>query len=223
MGQRRSAAAQREANRIAQESLEFSKQQSEDAKREREEQRAIVEAEKKKFEEIQFENIYEEVEVNTAAAEFAMEQANQQRANILSSLKQAAGGTGVAALAQALANQGILQSRQAAIDIGKQEQAGRQMALAGEQYVREARIGQRSTMLGMEMGQAAGANTAFQQSLANVQSAYGTQAQMKSAEASMYAQQHAAIVGGVASIAGSVAMGASGASMTIPAFLGIQP
>lgn len=220
MGASRAASAQREANRIARESFEFSKQQAEDARREREEQRAIVQTEKKKFEEIQFENIYEEIEVNTAAAEFAMEQANQQRANILSSLKQAAGGTGVAALAQALANQGILQSRQAAIDIGKQEQAGREMALAGEQYVQGARIGQRSTMLGMEMGQAAGTNAAFQQSLANVQSAYGMQAQMKSAEASMYSQQHAAIVGGVASIAGSVAMGASGAGMTIPAFLG---
>ena len=58
MGASRAASAQREANRIARESFEFSKQQAEDARREREEQRAIVQTEKKKFEEIQFENIY---------------------------------------------------------------------------------------------------------------------------------------------------------------------
>ena len=179
MGAKAAAAAQREANARARQSLKFSKEQAEEAKKEREEQRAILETEKARYEAIEFENVYEEVEVNTAAAEFAMEQANQQRANIMQSLKEAAGGTGIAGLAQALAGQGILQSRQAAIDIG------------------------RSTMLGMEIGEMAGARAGYQQSLANVQSAYGMQAEMKSAEAAMWMQQHSAIVGGVASVAGA--------------------
>ena len=203
MGAKAAAAAQREANAIARQSLKFSKEQAEEAKKEREEQRAILETEKARYEAIEFENVYEEVEVNTAAAEFAMEQANQQRANIMQSLKEAAGGTGIAGLAQALAGQGILQSRQAAIDIGRQEQAAREMSLRGEQWVQDAEIGRRATVLGMEAGEMAGAAAGYQQSLLNVQSAYGMQAQMKSAEAAMWMQQHSAIVGGVASVAGA--------------------
>ena len=220
MGRRSAARAQREANRIARQQLSFSKKQAEDAKKEREEQKAILEAEKAQYEAIEFENVYEEAEVNTAAAEFAMEQANQQRANIMQSLKEAAGGTGVAGLAQALAGQGILQSRQAAIDIGKQEQAARQMGLAGEQWVQEAEIGQRATMLGMGMGEMAGARAGYQQSVANIQSAYGMQAQMKASEAQMYSQQHSATVGAIAGVGGALLAGAGAASMTVPAFLG---
>ncbi|HCT53740.1 MAG TPA: hypothetical protein DF712_14910 [Balneola sp.] len=69
------------------------------------------------------ENPYEDLTVNMRQAEFQAEQGERQRANILSNLRQAAGSTGIASLAQVLANQGVEQARKASIDIGEQEQA----------------------------------------------------------------------------------------------------
>ena len=69
------------------------------------------------------ENVYEDLTVNQEEAQFVREQQEQQRANILADLRGAAGGSGIAALAQTLANQGSQDARKAAISIGKQEQA----------------------------------------------------------------------------------------------------
>ena len=69
----------------------------------------------------------EDLTVNQEEAQFVKEQQMQQQANILQDLRGAAGGSGIAALAQSLANQGSKNARQAAISIGKQEQAN-QMA-----------------------------------------------------------------------------------------------
>tara|TARA_R100001510_G_scaffold22684_1_gene19891 strand:+ start:1201 stop:2037 length:837 start_codon:yes stop_codon:yes gene_type:complete len=68
------------------------------------------------------ENVYEDLTVNQEEAQFIREQQEQQRANILQDLRGAAGGSGIAALAQTLANQGSQDARKAAISIGKQEQ-----------------------------------------------------------------------------------------------------
>ena len=56
-------------------------------------------------------NAYEDLTVNTQAADFAAQQSQQSSANIMSSLGAAAGGSGIAALAQSLANS---QAQQAA-------------------------------------------------------------------------------------------------------------
>ena len=69
------------------------------------------------------ENVYEEPQVNTQAADYMREQSQQQQANILSNLRGVAGGSGVAGLAQQVANIGTEQARRASIDIGRQEQA----------------------------------------------------------------------------------------------------
>ena len=45
-------------------------------------------------------NAYEDLTVNTQAADFAAQQSQQSSANIMSSLGAAAGGSGIAALAQ---------------------------------------------------------------------------------------------------------------------------
>ena len=73
------------------------------------------------------ENVMEDLTVNTKQAEFEAQQNQQNQANILASMKSAAGGSGVASLAQAMANQGQLAAQKASISIGKQEQAN-QMA-----------------------------------------------------------------------------------------------
>ena len=67
------------------------------------------------------ENVYEDLTVNQEEAQFVKEQQMQQQSNILQDLRGAAGGSGIAGLAQTLASQGSKDAREAAISIGKQE------------------------------------------------------------------------------------------------------
>jgi hypothetical protein len=76
------------------------------------------------------ENAYEDQTVNLKQAEFEKEQSQQAMANIMTSMQGAAGGSGVAGLAQVLANQGVKQAQQASVSIGAQEQANQQKAVA---------------------------------------------------------------------------------------------
>ena len=75
------------------------------------------------------ENTMEDLTVNTQAADFAAEQQAQGLSNIMGSMNQAAGGSGIAALAQSLANQQSRSAQQASASIGQQEQRN-QMAAA---------------------------------------------------------------------------------------------
>jgi hypothetical protein len=70
---------------------------------------------------LNMENVYEDMTVNQQEAEFMRQQQAQSRANILDRLRQSAGASGVAALAQQLANQGSIDAQKAAASIGKQE------------------------------------------------------------------------------------------------------
>ena len=76
---------------------------------------------------LNMENKFEDLTVNQQQAQFQQQMFQQSQANILDSLRGAAGGGGVAALAQQLAQQGQLASQQASISIGQQETAN-QMA-----------------------------------------------------------------------------------------------
>tara|TARA_R110000744_G_scaffold170649_1_gene288867 strand:+ start:10674 stop:11528 length:855 start_codon:yes stop_codon:yes gene_type:complete len=75
------------------------------------------------------ENVYEDQTVDLKAAEFARDQSQQSAANIMSSMQGAAGSSGVAGLAQVLANQGAKQAQQASANIGQQEKANQARAL----------------------------------------------------------------------------------------------
>lgn len=77
------------------------------------------------------ENTMEDLTVNTQAADFAAEQQAQGLSNIMGSMNQAAGGSGIAALAQSLANQQSQSAQRASASIGQQEQRN-QMAAAGQ-------------------------------------------------------------------------------------------
>jgi len=68
------------------------------------------------------ENTMEDLTVNQEEAQFVAEKQAQSQANILADMRGAAGGSGIAALAQTLANQGSDNARKAAVSIGKQEQ-----------------------------------------------------------------------------------------------------
>lgn len=69
------------------------------------------------------ENTLEDLTINQKQAEFERQSINQQQANIMDQLKQGAGSSGIAALAQTLAQQGQLAAQKSSADIGKQEAA----------------------------------------------------------------------------------------------------
>ena len=69
----------------------------------------------------QLENPYEDLTINRQAAEFQAQQEQQGLANTMSAMSGAAGGSGIAALAQAMANQQSANLQRASADIGRQE------------------------------------------------------------------------------------------------------
>ena len=84
------------------------------------------------------ENAFEDLTVNTQQAEFEAQQNQQMQANIMSQMAGAAGGSGIAALAQSMANQGALQSQKAAASIGAQEAANQKLAAKADQDINMA-------------------------------------------------------------------------------------
>ena len=68
------------------------------------------------------ENMYEDMTVNTQAADAAKAQSMQSQANMMDQFGQAAGGSGIASLAQVMSQQQTAQAQQASQDIGAQEQ-----------------------------------------------------------------------------------------------------
>ena len=122
-------------------------------RRRRQEQRDArknLEQAKKAFESIEYknpyadlqnpyaENIYEDMTVDTQAADYLKEQQQQSQANILSNLKGVAGGSGVASLAQQMSNISAGQAKQASMQIAQQERVNQQFRLKGEQQKQKA-------------------------------------------------------------------------------------
>ena len=88
---------------------------------------------------LNMENTMEDLTVNTQAAEFASQKAEQGMANTLNNMKQSAGGSGIAALAQTLASQSQLQAQQASASIGQQERANQLQRAQGQASLESAR------------------------------------------------------------------------------------
>ena len=103
------------------------------------------------------ENVFEEGVVDTQAAEFQMQQGAQQRANIMGALQGAAGGSGIASLAQTLANQGALQARQASVDIAQQARQNKILRAQAEMQLQQQ---ERTGMMKADILQRQGAGQA---------------------------------------------------------------
>jgi hypothetical protein len=134
-------------------------------------------------------NTAEDLTVNTQQADFQAQQQNMGIANTMSAMQGAAGGSGIAALAQSLANAQTQNAQQASASIGQQEasnqaaavqQAGRNqiMERKGELESRHMERTQAEGMLGIAQARKGAADLARQEA---------TQA----------------IIGGVGSIAGA--------------------
>ena len=89
------------------------------------------------------ENTMEDLTVNKQQSEFEAQQFAQSQSNILSGLKEASGGSGIAALAQSLAQQGQIAAQKSAAAIGMQESANQRAAAAeaGRLQTQEAKGG----------------------------------------------------------------------------------
>ena len=117
------------------------------------------------------ENTMEDLTVNTQQADFINQQQQAGMANTMNSLQGAAGGSGIAALAQSLSNQQTVNAQAASTSIGQQE-AGNQMAerrmagqlqnqeLQGAYASRTAEQDKTNTMLGMSQSRLGAANAA---------------------------------------------------------------
>ena len=165
------------------------KEMADKARLERQRQQEALQIQKNKFRSTRIENpfanmqnTYEDLTVNQQASQFQAQQFAQSQANIMGQLRGAAGTSGIAGLAQTLANQGALQTQRMSANIAQQESANQRLRAQGaaniqtyerqgQQYVQQGMLDRESTILGMQMGQTAGANQAFAQAQANQMSA----------------------------------------------------
>lgn len=134
------------------------------------------------------ENTMEDLTINQQQAQFERQTFAQGQANILQTLQGSAGGSGIAALAQSLAQQGQIAAQRSAASIGQQETANiraeRGMAAQLQQLERQGRretqqmnmqkFGTLQQMRQQEMLQAsAAANQADQQRTQAIGSMFG--------------------------------------------------
>ena len=146
-------------------------------------------------------NIFEDLTVDTQAADYAREQFQQQQANIMQGMRGAAGASGIAGLAQSLSGQAAKQARETQLTIGQQLQQNRKMQmqeqarlnaqqrqiqLANMEGARQFELDKMSTLIGVSGQKIAGAQGA----IAQRQQMYG---------------QFASAIGGVAGAAIGVA------------------
>jgi len=191
----------RMANEMAEKQLAFQKVQQ--AKLDK--QKDVYKAMEFKNPYENMENAYEDMTVNQQQAQFQTQQGAQQRSNIMQGLKGAAGGSGIAGLAQAMAGQGQLQAQQISASIGAQESAQQGMKARGaaaadlqerqgEGAVQDMERSRQSTLLGISMGESAGANAAAMQAQQNQLSAGAAQANIQGQQAAnMYGMASAGI------------------------------
>ena len=122
---------------------------------------------------LNMENTMEDLTVNKQQAEFQQQQQMQSQANIMQQMRGAAGGSGIAALAQTMAQQGSMDAQRASASIGQQEarnqmlerqEASRIQGLEreGEGIKRNQQFGKITGMMGMASGDLEGARSRLQ-------------------------------------------------------------
>ena len=137
------------------------------------------------------ENIYEDLTVDTQAADYARQQSQQSQANVLQSFRGAAGGSGIAALAQSISAAGTAAAQKSSASISQQEKQNQLMALKGAEQKREGafqtdlmkRQGEASrrqqeqqrtaNLYGLSMQQTMGAQSAVDASTQQIQQGWG--------------------------------------------------
>jgi len=175
-------------------------------KRRREQRAAAAELaqRKEKYEQLDTSNPYanitnpfENLTVNTQAADFAAQQNSQNAANIMSGMAAAAGGGGIAALAQSMANSQAQATQQASASLAQQESQNQQLAAQGE-FKRQSMI-------------AAGEQVSQQRETDKQETLLGMAQQRKATADQARAEAKSQLLGGIGDIAGAgIAAGAAG-------------
>jgi hypothetical protein len=112
---------------------------------------------------LNMENTMEDLTVDQRAAEFAQQGALQSQANVMDKMRGAAGASGIAALAQSMANQGSMDAQKAATSIAEQEAANQKAERAetsrlqglekqGEMQKRQMEQAKIDALMGMAAG-----------------------------------------------------------------------
>ncbi len=158
-----------------------------------------------------FENTFEDMTVNQQQAQFQAQQGQQARANLLSNLRSAAGGSGIAGLAQVLANQQQVQGQQISASIGQQEAANQRASAQGAMNVqRMTQQAQQTIGYGEQLRERN--ENERQMNLLGLQA--GRQQAQRDFRGAMQAQNQQ-IMGGIGSIVGAGLQGfASGGGFT---------
>ena len=155
------------------------------------------------------ENIYEDLTVDTQAADFAREQQQQSQADLLANLRGAAGGSGVAALAQSLSNVATQQARQASLQISQQERRNELARLRGEEQRRRGAFGvekmQRAAGFQIDQLQARGEAMRKAQEDARTQALYGLNIRRADAADAARQQARSQLFSGIGQAAAGVA------------------
>ena len=141
------------------------------------------------------ENTMEDLTINQQQAQFEAQQGMQQRADIMANLRGAAGGSGIAGLAQALANQGQLATQRASASIGMQESRN-QMAAA--QQAAKLQMAERVGEAKAEQLRLSGAERARGLEYQKTSTQLGMSQQELAARNQAIAQANAALYGGIA-------------------------
>ena len=117
------------------------------------------------------ENVYEDLTIDTEAADYAIERFQQQQANIMQGLRGVAGASGAAGLAQALSKQAAQQTEQTRVTLSQQERENEKLRLAQQsklqdqqraielanmQGAREFELDKLTTLLGVRASEIAG-------------------------------------------------------------------
>ena len=154
------------------------------------------------------ENVYEDATVNRMQAEFEQDMFERSQANTMQNLRGAAGGSGIAGLAQAMSNQAMIARRQASATIGMQEKQNEMMKL------REASRLQQMERVGEGQAEAqrlAGAETARSLDWRKTTTQLGMSQQRLAAANQAIAQSNAALYGGIGQLAGTALSAGIGA------------
>lgn len=144
----------------------------------------------------QMTNPFEDLTVNQQQAQFQAQQQQQGLASTLSAMQGAAGGSGIAALAQAMAGQQSQNLQAASASIGQQEAANQMARAQGQQNLQQAR--------------AEGATQKQQAELGRTETLFGMAQQRKAAATAARQQATQDLIGGVAKVGGAVAQAATG-------------
>tara|TARA_R100001126_G_scaffold102074_1_gene84699 strand:+ start:2918 stop:3604 length:687 start_codon:yes stop_codon:yes gene_type:complete len=173
----------------------MSREQFEQNKKIFEEQEKLLNIERDKYRAQTFinpfgdlENPFEDLTVNTQQAEFLSRRLEQAQSNILSTLRDAAGASGIAGLAQTLANQNMLKNAKISADIAKQEGANRLAAAKGSLSVELAEAKGEAMRQNMEASKQA-TLLGMQQAITGVAASNMSQAQSNQMSASLYGTQ----------------------------------